>query len=228
MTYTAIQFLEKIKPMVIADMQQSKILASLTAAQALIESGRGNSQLADPPNNNLFGMKGTYRGQSVSMKTQEYIGGKYITITASFRKYPSWAESIADHSALFNTLGRYANLRGERDYRRACTNVRLDGYATSPTYSNALIRVIEQYHLDDWDRQPVTLEHAVSYAGMITASWLNVRKGPGAEHDVVKNSEGEPCMLPYGLIVAIGGERAGWLRLQGTNYWVSAQYVRHE
>lgn len=207
-------------------MHRSGILASLTAAQALIESGRGNSQLSAPPNNNLFGMKGTYNGQSVSMKTKEYVGGKYITVTAAFRKYPSWAESIADHSALFNTLGRYANLRGERDYRRACTNVRLDGYATSPTYTDSLILVIEQYHLDDWDLQSDASERSVSYAVQIAASWLYVREGPGTDYDYARNRAGEPCSLPCGIVVAISGERAGWLRLQGTSYWISAQYVR--
>lgn len=154
MSYTAEQFLEKIKPMVIQDMRENKIAASLTAAQALLESNKGNSGLA-VKGNNLFGIKGAYNGQSVTMPTKEWNGSQYITINAAFRKYPSWAESIADHSALFNRSPRYTNLRGCVDYRQACINVQADGYATSPTYSQSLIKTIETYRLYNWDREAI-------------------------------------------------------------------------
>lgn len=152
--YTSETFLAKIKPMVIADMRSSKILASLTAAQAFIESGKGNSGLTQKANN-LFGIKGDYNGQYVTMPTKEYVNGQYVTVNAKFRKYPSWAESIADHSALFNRASRYANLRGCVDYRLACKYVKEDGYATSPTYTQTLTKTIETYKLYNWDREAV-------------------------------------------------------------------------
>jgi len=155
MAYTEQQFLEKIKPLVIADMKASGILASLTAAQAFIESGKGNSGLAVKANN-LFGMKGEYKDQSVIMSTKEWSATRgYYTIDAAFRKYPSWAESIADHSALFNRLARYTNLRGCKAYRTACWNVQADGYATAPTYSHTLIKTIETYKLYEWDKEAI-------------------------------------------------------------------------
>lgn len=154
MAYTDIEFLNTIKPMVIADMLSSGILASLTAAQAFIESNKGNSGLTTKANN-LFGMKGKYNGQYVTMKTKEYLHGQYVTVDANFRKYPSWADSIADHSALFNRLSRYANLRGLKDYKLACKYVKDDGYATSPTYTQTLITIIEKYNLYEWDNQTV-------------------------------------------------------------------------
>lgn len=151
--YTPTTFLEKIKPLVIADMKTTGILASLTAAQAYLESNKGNSGLAKTANN-LFGMKGKYNGAYVSMATKEYSAAAgYYTITAAFRKYPSWAESIADHSGLFNRLARYKNLRGETDYKKACKYVKDDGYATSPTYTDSLIKIIETYHLYEWDKE---------------------------------------------------------------------------
>lgn len=156
------QFFEKIKDIVIEDMKTSGILASLTASQAFIESGHGDSGLTNKANN-LFGMKGTYNGQSVTMKTKEYVNGKYIVVDAAFRKYPSWKESIADHSSLFNRLDRYKNLRGLKDYKLACKYVREDGYATSPSYTDTLIRCIEKYRLYEWDQmepEPVDLDLA--------------------------------------------------------------------
>lgn len=147
---TSQQFFERIRDDVILNMKESGILASLTAAQAYIESGAGSSGLTQKANN-LFGMKGSYNGQSVYMNTKEYVNGKYITVKAQFRKYPDWAASIKDHSDLFLRLARYANLRGEKNYKKACVLVQQDGYATSPTYSQTLIKTIEQYDLFTWD-----------------------------------------------------------------------------
>lgn len=148
---TSGEFFLIIKDEVQSDMTRSGILASLTAAQAYLESNAGNSKLAQAPNYNLFGIKGSYNGQSVSMSTKEYVNGEYITIKSAFRKYPSWKESIIDHSDLFLRMKRYANLIGETDYREACRKVQQDGYATAPTYAASLIRVIEQYKLYEWD-----------------------------------------------------------------------------
>lgn len=160
MAYTALQFLEAIKPMVIEDMRKSGILASLTAAQALIESKHGTSGLGAAPNYNLFGIKGTYNGQSVTMMTTEYENHVAVRKPQKFRKYPSWQESINDHSAMFNRMSRYSNLRGLTDYKIACQRVEEDGYATAEdpithqkTYAKTLVNTIKTYHLYDWDAE---------------------------------------------------------------------------
>ena len=152
MKYTADTFFQRIKPYVIADMEKTGILASLTAAQAFIESNKGNSGLTQKANN-LFGIKGTYAGQYVEMQTTEYYNGVAVKVMAKFRKYPSWAESISDHSDLFNRMKRYENLRGCKDYVQACKNVQKDGYATSPTYASTLINTINKYALFTWDQE---------------------------------------------------------------------------
>ena len=159
MSYTALQFLNQIKPMVLEDMRRSGILASLTAAQALIESKHGESGLAVKANN-LFGIKGEYNGQSVTMMTTEYENHVAVRKPQKFRKYPSWQESINDHSAMFNRMKIYTNLRGATDYKTACKNVEKDGYATAedpvthqPNYANTLINTIITYHLYDWDNE---------------------------------------------------------------------------
>lgn len=158
MAYTDKTFLDKLKPYVLADMKKTGILASLTAAQAFIESGKGNSGLTVKANN-LFGIKGTYNGQSVTMLTTEYYNGVAVRVNAAFRKYPSWLESINDHSGLFNRLARYKNLRGETDYVKACNNVHADGYASSPVYSTTLLTKINDYKLYEWDAE--VLGHVV-------------------------------------------------------------------
>ena len=219
MAYTDKQFLETIKPMVIADMKNTRILASLTAAQAFIESNKGNSGLTTKANN-LFGMKGTYNGAYVTMKTKEFVGGKYITVDAKFRKYPSWAESIADHSALFNRLSRYQNLRGETNYKNACINVQKDGYATSPTYSSTLISCIEKYSLFTWDTLSVD-------DGLIDLDIKpTLRKGDRNEFvrawQILLNSNGYACGKADGIF----GDKteAALIRWQ-QNHGIEAGYV---
>ena len=157
MAYTADTFLEKFKPLAITDMRETGILASLTGAQAVIESNKGNSGLTQKANN-LFGIKGKYNGQSVRMLTTEYYNGVAHRVYADFRKYPNWLDSINDHSSLFNRLARYKNLRGETDYVKACNNVAADGYATSPTYATTLLNTINKYKLYTSDAEALGTE----------------------------------------------------------------------
>lgn len=152
MAYTDQSFFAKLKPYVIQDMKDTGILASLTAAQAFIESAKGNSGLTQKANN-LFGIKGNYNGECVKMLTTEYYNGIATKVYANFRKYPTWQESVNDHSGLFNRLKRYKNLRGETDYIKACNNVKADGYATSPTYATTLIEKINKFKLYEWDSE---------------------------------------------------------------------------
>lgn len=185
MAYTDQTFLAVLKPYVLQDMKDTNILASLTAAQAFIESNKGNSALTQKANN-LFGIKGTYQGQSVKMKTTEYYNGVKTSVYADFRKYPNWLESIADHSRLFNTNKRYTNLRGCKDYKQACFSVQQDGYATSPTYATTLIGVIEKYKLYEWDREalgdiPVVPGEWVIGQTYETQQDLNIRKEPNGD-----------------------------------------------
>ena len=152
MAYTDETFFAKLKPYVLEDMRKTGILASLTAAQAYIESSKGNSGLTQKANN-LFGIKGRYNGQYVLMWTTEYYNGVACRVQAEFRKYPDWLASINDHSSLFTRLARYKNLRGETNYVKACENVQKDGYATSPSYATTLRNVINKFKLYEWDAE---------------------------------------------------------------------------
>lgn len=146
-------FIERVGKLAAADMKQSGVLASLTIAQAILESGWGKSGLTVKANA-LFGIKAgsSWKGKVYSAKTQEcYDGATYTTITALFRAYGSWAESVADHSALLTGLARYKAVVGERDYKTACRAVKAAGYATDPNYAEKLIQIIDAYGLTAYD-----------------------------------------------------------------------------
>lgn len=146
-------FIERLGRLAVADMKKSGVLASLTISQGILESGWGKSGLT-VKGNALFGIKAgkAWKGKVYNAKTQECFDGvTYVDITAAFRAYDSWEESVADHSALLTVLPRYKAVIGEKDYKKACHAIKAAGYATAPNYAEQLINVIECYALMEYD-----------------------------------------------------------------------------
>lgn len=145
-------FLNQIKQGAIDGWKNYQILPSITAAQAILESGWGNSSLSQSANN-LFGIKGRYNGQYILLPTQEYINGQWILVNAEFRKYPNWSASVEDHGKFFHDNSRYSNLIGIKDYKQVANLLKQDGYATDPEYPAKLISLIESNNLASWDSE---------------------------------------------------------------------------
>lgn len=145
-------FLNDIKPGALAGKAKG-VLPSITAAQAIIESGWGKNAIG----NNLFGIKWTGSGPHVTSTTQEFYGGSYHTIVARFRSYPSITASIEDHTNFLIQNSRYHNLLFKKDYHEVARLLQQDGYATSPTYASALINIIDSFGLASWDSQSSSL-----------------------------------------------------------------------
>src|SRR5699024_4141733 len=131
-----------------------KVLPSVTDAQAILESARGTSELARNANN-LFGIKGNYNGKSYTINTKEYLNGRWTTVDAAFKKYPSFSESIKDHEAFFTSTPwrtkNYAAVFSATDYKSQSKALQSSGYATDPQYANKLINLIESEGLASWD-----------------------------------------------------------------------------
>ena len=159
--------IKKVGALFTADQKKSGILASVSLAQFILESGYGKSELAQKANN-CFGMKKSLSGNTWSgsvwdgksiytKKTKEQNkDGSYTTITADFRKYPSVEDSIADHSAYLlgaknGSKKRYAGLKGCKDYKKAAKIIKAGGYATSLTYVDKLCSIIEKWKLTQYD-----------------------------------------------------------------------------
>lgn len=158
--------IETIGQMCMEDYQKSGILASVSAAQCILESGNLTSELAVNANN-CFGMKAnlsgntwegsTWDGQSVYNKvTSEDTGNGMVNISADFRSYESLQMSIEDHSAYllgaFNGSGlRYNGLVGQTDYRTAVQIIKDGGYATDSSYVDKVCEIIERYNLTRFD-----------------------------------------------------------------------------
>ena len=133
---------------------QNGLYASVMIAQAALESAWGTSTLSAAPNYNYFGIKGSYNGQSVIMKTYEDNGhGKLYSINAAFRKYPSPTESLLDNAALLRTnLYRKVWIENTSSYTDA-TKALTGLYATDTSYNSKLNAIIQTYGLTRYDSQ---------------------------------------------------------------------------
>lgn len=132
----------------------SGLFPSLTLAQAILESGNGNSTLSKL-HNNFFGIKAdkSWTGKTALMKTTEYIGGKPITVEAKFRKYDLPESSFLDRVLFLKKMKRYTNagvFSAGNPYHQAQALQRA-GYATDPKYAELLGSIIKKYNLESLD-----------------------------------------------------------------------------
>ncbi len=140
-----LNYINTYKDLAIAEMQRSGVPASIKLAQGIHETLAGTSDLVQRSNNH-FGIKckSTWTGESVSH--DDDLKGE------CFRKYPTAEDSYRDHSDFLRSGQRYAFLFAldPTDYNGWAWGLKKAGYATSPKYAQALIRLIEDYHLQDY------------------------------------------------------------------------------
>ena len=156
----ATQFLRNIIPAAQNVARGKDIYTSVMIAQAALESGWGTSALSKAPNHNLFGVKGSYNGQSVNMQTLEDSGGQnYYSIQADFRKYPSYQESLEDYAdKIVNGISGaplfYSGAWKSKTNSYQDATAYLTGrYATDTAYGSKLNRIIEQFGLTKYDTE---------------------------------------------------------------------------
>jgi len=136
-------------PIAQAEMKEHGIPASITLAQGLLESGVGASRLASATNNH-FGIKCFEK----SCKPGHCVNFDDDHHKDFFRAYGSPLDSYRDHSRFLVGKKRYAKLfkLAPTDYKGWAHGLRAAGYATDPSYGSKLIRIIERYELDTYDR----------------------------------------------------------------------------
>ena len=143
-------FINEVAPGALAAQRQYGIPAAVTIAQAIDESGWGQSQLA-AEDNNLFGIKGTGPAGSVLLPTQEFENGQYVNVNAPFRVYSDVAQSINDHSVLLATGSAYQQAMADRRSPDTFANDLTGVYATDPNYGATLITIMRHYNLYRFD-----------------------------------------------------------------------------
>lgn len=152
------EFIDKISESASEIGAEQDLYASVMIAQAILESGSGNSSLSSEPNYNLFGIKGTFESNSVAMLTLEDDGsGNYYQITGQFRKYPSYKESLEDYAKLlkggtsFNETFYAGTWKSKTTSFHEATQFLTGKYATDTRYAEKLDQLIETYDLTQYD-----------------------------------------------------------------------------
>lgn len=147
---SGLAYIERYRDIAIAEMNQYGIPASIKLAQALLESGNGNSYLAREANNH-FGIKcgGVWTGKSVTRPDDH--------VQDCFRVYNDPEHSFRDHSQ-FLLRKRYEKLftLDKDDYKGWAKGLKEAGYATNPRYPQLLIDLIERYQLYQYDRPEIS------------------------------------------------------------------------
>lgn len=140
--------------------KEKDLYASVMIAQAILESASGQSQLAQAPNYNLFGIKGTHNGKSVSMATQEDLGnGTFYATQSGFRVYENYEDCFNDYALLLKE-----GLTGDSNYYagvwksnagtyQEATGFLTGRYATDTQYDQKLNGLIETYDLTYYDKE---------------------------------------------------------------------------
>lgn len=149
------EFISTIAPMVDAENKRRgyPLFNSVVIAQAICESAWGQSQIMMKANA-IFGIKAfsSWKGKVYNSKTKEcYDGSSYTTIDACFRAYDNLQDSISDYFDLITRSERYRKACVASSPLECITAIKNGGYATSPTYINTIMSIINSNNLTKYD-----------------------------------------------------------------------------
>jgi len=200
------EYIEKYQLLAIEEMNRSGIPASITMAQACLESGNGNSVLSQKSNNH-FGIKckSTWTGKTVSYDDDER--------NECFRKYNSVEESYIDHSDFLMNNPRYFFLfqLAPNDYVGWAHGLKKAGYATAGDYAQRLIKIIEENQLFNLDykitnKQIATYKHKKLHTKEVLN---NIFINPYQSHQITKRNNLKTVVVKEGDTYEILSQELG-------------------
>lgn len=138
-------YIDTYKELAMAEMQRTGIPAAIKLAQGIHETSAGTSELVKKSNNH-FGLKCKTEWTGMTVKHTDDAPNE------CFRKYAKPEDSYRDQSDYLKVTPRYASLfkLDPTDYKGWAWGLKKAGYATNPKYSQVLIRLIEDYNLQDY------------------------------------------------------------------------------
>ncbi|MEB5951624.1 SH3 domain-containing protein [Enterococcus innesii] len=219
------------------------LYASVMMAQAILESGWGASTLTTTANN-MFGIKGSYNGQYVTMDTYEDDGsGNYYLISAKFRKYPSLRESFEDNAyVLRNTSFSSGNYYYSGAWKSNTTSYTqatawLQGrYATDTSYASKLNNLISTYNLTQYDtgssnagggnsNETIVSDETAINQQMKTTSSMNIRSDASTSASITGSLAANTTFTATATKTgtSVNGNTT-WYKISGKG-WVSGAYL---
>lgn len=149
-TQMVLDYISTFKETAKDNMRNHGVPASITLAQAILESGVGQGTLSQKANNH-FGIKCHKEWTGPSVRYDD------DSEKECFRKYSHASESFRDHSLFLTSRGWYADLfkLDIDDYKNWAKGLKAAGYATDPKYPIKLISLIERYELYQYDNEVI-------------------------------------------------------------------------
>jgi flagellum-specific peptidoglycan hydrolase FlgJ len=148
-------FIASVVPAAQSAMRMWRVPASITIAQAILESGWGQSALAIQAKN-FFGIKFNQHLEGdgyIQFPTREVVGDASETVLAEFEKYNSVEQSFDAHGRLLATSSRYAAAMEEADDPFVfAAQLYKTKYSTDPAYPSELCKIITQFRLTQYDQ----------------------------------------------------------------------------
>lgn len=193
------EFLETVSKLVVEENNRrgNPLFSSVVIAQAICESAWGQSQIMMKANA-IFGIKAfsDWKGKVYNAKTQEcYDGSNYTDIQACFRAYNNLQESISDYFDLITKSERYRKACVANSPLECITAIKNGGYATSPTYINTIMSIINSNNLTKYDNVE-NVQNSVDNSSRYIVGKnytlqvdLNVRYGAGTNNAIKKYNE---------------------------------------
>ena len=132
-----------------ASQKETGVPASVTLAQAILESGWGDNHMGDACN--YFGIKAQPGEPSVTLPTREVEGGQSVHVDAAFRRFASVEECFAAHGHFLRDNPRYAKAFQAADGESFARAIAAAGYATDPNYADLLVQIIQENNLTQYD-----------------------------------------------------------------------------
>lgn len=144
-TNSIMEYIDSYKDLAIEEMKRTGVPASVKLAQGIHETAAGTSPLVIKSNNH-FGIKCKTGWSGPSVKHDDDARNE------CFRKYESATDSYQDHSNFLKGSTRYAPLfkLDPADYEGWAWGLKKAGYATNPKYAQTIIKLIEDYGLQEY------------------------------------------------------------------------------
>lgn len=179
------EFLETVAKLVVEENNRrgKPLFPSVVIAQAICESGWGQSQIMMKANA-IFGIKATsnWKGKVYNANTKEcYDGVSYTNINACFRAYNNLQESISDYFDLITKAERYRKACVANSPLECITAIKNGGYATSPTYINTIMSIINSNNLTKYDNVEDVENSANVDIEQLARDVINGKYGNGEE-----------------------------------------------
>jgi len=176
-----VEYIKKYKDLAIAEMQRTGIPASIKLAQGIHETSAGTSDLVKRSNNH-FGLKCKAEWTGMTVKHTDDAPNE------CFRKYENPSDSYKDQSNYLKGTPRYASLfeLDPTDYKAWAFGLKKAGYATNPKYSQVLIKLIEDYDLQDY---------TMIALGKLKSGQETLAKNEGKNSEIIIPNE-KPVVMP--------------------------------